>query len=38
MRILIAGLILTVLVTVPIMVFACLVASEEDEERDCKGE
>jgi hypothetical protein len=33
MRLLIIGLLLTVFVTVPIMVFACLVAEAEDEER-----
>ena len=34
MRLLIIGFLLTVFVTVPIMVFACLAAAAEDEERE----
>lgn len=34
MRLLIIGLLLTIFVTVPVMVFACLVAAAEDEERE----
>ena len=34
MKLLIIGLLLVIFVTVPIMVFACLVATAEDEERE----